>query len=263
MPLSFDEVADGPTNMARDLALLEHAEADGGIWARVYGWTGPWVTLGRFQSRERDLLPECPVLSVVRPTGGRGVLHGHDITVGLAGPLVVGAHGGRGSLRETYRLYVQFLINALRACDVPAVLGESYRGAAVPPALTETPQEAEPLASSANLNFSSVTSAARGAFPQEFSQRGRDGRATDEGKRSADCFAHVAANDVVDERTGVKVCGCALRMTDRAVLLQASIPIGPPMIDPARVFREPSPSTFVALDPGAFNLALSQSFPTG
>ena len=56
----------------------------------------------------------------------------------------------------------------------------------------------------------------------------------------------------MDERTGVKVCGCALRMTDRTVLLQASIPVGPPLIDPARVFAEPSPTSFVVLDRDAF-----------
>jgi len=52
---------------------------------------------------------------------------------------------------------------------------------------------------------------------------------------SFDCFARVSANDIVDSTTHVKVCGCALRRTASAVLLQASIPAKPPAINPAEV----------------------------
>lgn len=54
--------------------------------------------------------------------------------------------------------------------------------------------------------------------------------------RTADCFAHTSPNDVVDPGTGFKVCGCALRVTERAVLVQASVPNGRPLIDPQTVF---------------------------
>jgi lipoate-protein ligase A len=61
----------------------------------------------------------------------------------------------------------------------------------------------------------------------------------DRGK-TADCFAHIAPNDIVDERIGLKVCGCALRLTSTAVLVQASIPNGKPLVDPRKVFAQPS-----------------------
>jgi lipoate-protein ligase A len=54
------------------------------------------------------------------------------------------------------------------------------------------------------------------------------------GGHHPDCFSAVSANDIVTASTHVKVCGCALRRSDRAVLLQASIPIGPPLVDPER-----------------------------
>ena len=44
-------------------------------------------------------------------------------------------------------------------------------------------------------------------------------------------------NDVVDELTGLKVCGCALRLTERAVLVQASLPNGKPLVPPETVIR--------------------------
>lgn len=68
------------------------------------------------------------------------------------------------------------------------------------------------------------------------------------GPKSADCFAHVSANDVVDARTGLKVCGCALRLTEQAVLLQASIPLGPPLVDPRRIFAAPAMFSVEAID---------------
>jgi lipoate-protein ligase A len=200
---------DGPANMRLDAGLLAAAEAGEPGW-RVYDWDGPWVTLGRFQTPERDLLPGCPVPWVLRPTGGRAVLHGHDVTVGLAVPLTVVAASGEDparlgrSVRRAYRAVAEPLIAALRACGVPAILGERTRWAG--------PKAA----------------------------------------RSADCFAAVSAADIVDERTGQKVCGCALRLTGRAVLAQASIPARRPLIDPGLVYRYPAPVSWVRLDGESF-----------
>ena len=54
---------------------------------------------------------------------------------------------------------------------------------------------------------------------------------------NADCFATTTKNDIVHTDTLQKICGCALRRTRTAVLLQASIPYAPPLIDPAMVIR--------------------------
>src|SRR5579862_8679410 len=83
---SHDGMLDGMTNMVKDTELLTGAEA-GAAGCRVYGWDGPWVSLGRFQSPKRDLLSPENTHWVTRPTGGKAVLHGHDVTVGLAVPL--------------------------------------------------------------------------------------------------------------------------------------------------------------------------------
>ena len=72
--------------MARDAELLERAER-GESAARVYSWDGAWVSLGRFQRPEKALLRSEEIDWVMRPTGGKAVLHGHDVTVGIALPL--------------------------------------------------------------------------------------------------------------------------------------------------------------------------------
>lgn len=127
MTVRLDPPADGPANMASDLEL---GRANG--WAaRVYTWDGPWVTLGRFQDPSRDLMPGAPVPWVRRPTGGGGVLHGHDVTVGVAMPL---PDGRARKLRDVYRALVRPLAEALTEAGVPAVLAEDVGGAGSLPA---------------------------------------------------------------------------------------------------------------------------------
>jgi lipoate-protein ligase A len=213
MPLDFTEgeILDGPANMARDIELLRRAE-NGRVGCRVYGWTEAWVTLGRFQSPARDLVDAGHTNWVIRPTGGKAVLHGHDITVGLAVPLAMLGLEKR-SLDNVYRAVTQPLIDGLRACGVPARLAEHTKWSG-------------------------------------------------KGSRTADCFAFSSPNDIVDEFVGQKVCGCALRLTEAAVLVQASIPNGEPLVSAESVIRNASLSsrnwdaTHFA---GALRLALDDS----
>ncbi len=198
--------------MARDAALLVAAE-NGVAGARVYRWSEPTVSLGMFQKAERDLLQPTRIPWVMRPTGGKAVLHGHDETVGIAVPTACLGVDSR-SVREVYRAVIQPLLEAVQACGLEAELGERTK----------------------------------------FSGRGG---------RTADCFAHVSANDIVNPSTGLKVCGCALRLTDRAVLVQASIPNGRPLVDPQTVFAQPAlavgPSWDGTLLPEALQRALLQT----
>jgi lipoate-protein ligase A len=175
--------------MEADRLLLAMAEK-GTLGGRVYAWKGVWVSLGRFQDPERDLLTPESTPWVIRPTGGKAVLHGHDVTVGLAIPLSILDADPR-SIRSVYRAAIAPLVTALRACGLPATLAEGTRHA-------------------------------------------------ERGQKTADCFAFTSPNDVVHEETGQKVCGCALQVTDRAVLVQASVPNGPPLVSPASVIREAS-----------------------
>ncbi|MHB8635125.1 MAG: lipoyl protein ligase domain-containing protein [Fimbriimonadaceae bacterium] len=48
------------------------------------------------------------------------------------------------------------------------------------------------------------------------------------------CFATSAPFDLIDAE-GHKVCGCALRISRRAALLQTSIPVSPPAVEPDSV----------------------------
>lgn len=179
--------------MAADAAMLEHAVEAGAAEMRIYEWDGPWVSLGRFQKPEEALrLDTCRRLGirwVMRPTGGRAVLHGNDLTCSVAMPL---ARLGLAdtAVRGAYRALAPLLLSALRHAGLPAALGEDTG----------------------------------------FVTKGRQ----------QDCFAHVSANDICDARTGAKLAGTALRLHRGAVLMQASIPLGPYPVAPEDVYGEPS-----------------------
>jgi len=113
-----DGVHDGPTNMARDAGLLDLVEP-GCPAFRVYGWDGAWVSLGYSQKPERALLSDAPVRWVMRPTGGKAVLHGHDVTVGLAVSLVdLGLANGTRDVETAFLGAGAFLRDALRTCGL-------------------------------------------------------------------------------------------------------------------------------------------------
>jgi hypothetical protein len=78
--------------------------------------------------------------------------------------------------------------------------------------------------------------------------------------RTADCFAFSSPNDVVDEETGQKVCGCALRLTETAVLVQASLPKGAPLVPPESVIRNAA-LRFREWDSSSFGEALRDNLP--
>lgn len=203
----YEGIFDGVTNMRRDAALLAFAEKGDLSW-RVYGWDGPWVSLGRFQKADTALKSDAPVQWVERPTGGRGVLHGHDVTVGLAFPLEgLCPREEWRSIRAVYRATIAPIVEALRLCGVDAALGE---------ALDRSPD-----------------------------------------LKSPDCFALVSANDVVDLATGEKVCGCALRLTETAVLAQCSIPAASPLVNPADVYVGAAPAHWIDLEHAGFAAALA------
>jgi len=73
--------------MAGDVALLE-AFQRGEIppTLRVYQWASPALTYGVNQQLPPRLVDACNALGIPmlrRPTGGKAVLHGHDLTAAL------------------------------------------------------------------------------------------------------------------------------------------------------------------------------------
>jgi lipoate-protein ligase A len=72
-------------NMAIDEAIFrENQRRDTPPTLRFYGWSPPSVSLGYFQETYREIDVEACIRShidiVRRPTGGKAVLHEHDIT---------------------------------------------------------------------------------------------------------------------------------------------------------------------------------------
>lgn len=189
--------------MARDIALLSLAE-DGMAGARVYFWDWVWVTLGRNQKPENALL-DLSVNHIVRPTGGAAVLHGHDLTIGLAMPLVDLDCSSR-EVKKAYLGLVSPILSALNAVGVPASLGRDI--------------------------------ADRGSSASPY------------------CFGMKSDYDVLNRSTGEKICGCAMRVTDRAALLQASIPVGEPLVEPDLVLKEFMRTPCLAFDLTKFTYEL-------
>ena len=107
---------DGLTNMATDLALLDHARRTGEATLRLYAWARPTLSLGRHE-RGRGVfdlraLRESGIDLVRRPTGGRALLHDHEVTYAVAAPTAA------GTLGETYRAVNALLLAALRSLGV-------------------------------------------------------------------------------------------------------------------------------------------------
>lgn len=201
----YDGDHDGPTNMARDAALLRSVRCGRPV-ARVYGWSSPWVSLGASQQPVRALLPGCPLPWVMRPTGGKAVLHGHDVTVGLCVSLAdLGLPSGSRDVERAFTGSCGLIRDALKACGVASA----------------------------------------------FSERGPIRNLP-----TADCFAYAAPNDLVDPE-GNKVCGCAQRLTESSVLVQASVPVRAPSVAPSLLYQNPGPVSWVTLDAVEFALALN------
>src|SRR5450759_94001 len=82
-------IQDAALNMALDEAiLLHHIRGAVPPTLRVFRWSQPAISLGRFQSVEREIADElCQqrgVALVRRPTGGRAVYHRNEFTYSLS-----------------------------------------------------------------------------------------------------------------------------------------------------------------------------------
>ena len=120
--------ADAATNMARDRALFEAMETAPADCPphpvlRLYHWQ-PWaVSLGQHQDPARVLDLEALARRgwdwVIRPTGGRAVLHAEEITYALVAPLAGPFTGG---LAAAHRRIAGALARFYHALDLPVTL---------------------------------------------------------------------------------------------------------------------------------------------
>jgi lipoate-protein ligase A len=127
--------ADGFTNMAVDEALLEvFATAGGPATVRFYSWSPPALSLGYAQSIEREIdVKQCTALGidvVRRPTGGRAVLHDHEVTYSV----VISGDDPRVSsgVLAAYLTISQAMIRGLSYLGISAELLPLRRGAPLP-----------------------------------------------------------------------------------------------------------------------------------
>jgi lipoate-protein ligase A len=100
--------------MAADTYLLDHAQEP---TLRLYSWEGPWLSLGYAQRDnwlDADHIRGLGVGIVRRPSGGRAVLHQHEITYAIVLP-----QAPHASLEENYgaltALWEQAIPNLSRA----------------------------------------------------------------------------------------------------------------------------------------------------
>lgn len=117
--------------MAADLTWLDTVASGAPPVLRLYTWSRPALSLGRFQPDDdvdRDTCAARGVEVVRRPTGGKALLHGADLTYAVAMPRPDGAAGHVDAL---YRMLAGALVAGLARLGVTATIG-TERGAAGP-----------------------------------------------------------------------------------------------------------------------------------
>ncbi|MHB1340136.1 MAG: lipoate--protein ligase family protein [Coriobacteriia bacterium] len=127
--LIIDGPVEGAWNMAIDRAVLRaRSTGDAPPTLRLYRWTVPTVTLGRFQPAgdvDRDLCRRSGFAVVRRPTGGRGVLHNDELTYSIVASTEDGVPQG---VAASYRHLCSALAAAYATLGVPAELTARPRG---------------------------------------------------------------------------------------------------------------------------------------
>ncbi|HVB30866.1 MAG TPA: hypothetical protein VNE60_04990 [Gemmatimonadaceae bacterium] len=111
----------GAANMAWDQALMARARRTGEAVLRVYAWDAPTLSLGRNQTArgayDLDRAKDLGVRFVRRPTGGRALLHHHEVTYSVTAPDAFDP-----SLGGAYARINTLLLRALGALGVGAQL---------------------------------------------------------------------------------------------------------------------------------------------
>ncbi|HEX9218961.1 MAG TPA: hypothetical protein VF858_00605 [Gemmatimonadaceae bacterium] len=86
--------------MARDTALQTRAARTGETVFSIYSWSRPTLSLGRNQPAtgfyDAQKIRAAGIDVVRRPTGGRAILHDHEVTYSVTAPV------SNANLRETY-----------------------------------------------------------------------------------------------------------------------------------------------------------------
>jgi lipoate-protein ligase A len=109
--------------MAADLACLDEVASGADPVLRLYSWSPPALSLGRFQPDTDVHFEACRARGVEvvrRPTGGRALLHGADLTYAVA---LRRPAGREGHVDALYRTLAGALIAGLAELGVIAEVG--------------------------------------------------------------------------------------------------------------------------------------------
>jgi lipoate-protein ligase A len=124
----IDAVHSAEEQMRADLDLLERAGSADAPVLRLYTWSRPALSLGRFQPDadvDHDACERRGVEVVRRPTGGRALLHGGDLTYAVALPQPGGV---QRSVDTIYRFVAAGLIAGLARLTVDAQVARHEGG---------------------------------------------------------------------------------------------------------------------------------------
>ena len=150
--LLLAEPRSGAENMARDSALQARAARTGETVFSIYSWRRPTLSFGRHQPAtglyDIEKIRSANVDVVRRPTGGRAILHDHEVTYSVTAPL-----GDSATLRETYSRINRILLDGFARLGVRVELASPQDRAAAPSMRPcfEAPGEGELVARGSKL----------------------------------------------------------------------------------------------------------------
>ncbi len=112
---------DGAYNMALDMAMAE-AAADEKIppTLRLYGWNPPAISMGYHQRKTDVDFEKCRELGldvVLRPTGGRAILHDNELTYAVVLPPV--SRYFTPDIHGVYKVISKSLVAGLQELNIP------------------------------------------------------------------------------------------------------------------------------------------------
>jgi len=122
------EISEPVWNMALDSFNLDCVVRNRSVARmRLYQWSGPAITLGKFQDPGRsvniELCRDQDIPIARRPTGGRGILHGSDLTVSLAISLETLGLNDSTSITDIYGSLSAALLAAFASVGLKAARG--------------------------------------------------------------------------------------------------------------------------------------------
>jgi lipoate-protein ligase A len=122
-----DQMMSASFNMAADNFLLQECRDSETLFLRTYAWNCPSITIGMIQDPEKvldlEMIKNDGVAWILRPTGGRPVLHNEDCTYSCVFSHKLRTLGG--SVKETYAIISDCLKSALGSIGIDSMSHDS------------------------------------------------------------------------------------------------------------------------------------------